>query len=619
MQISRTQMMSEHQLILEASGVGVWRYEITENQFHCDSVCRFLLGIESEEEYFPLEKIFEHVHSDDHAQLKNVLSGEGLGLETLSFEFRSNTNPEDPKYLLSRARHLPDLGGTPGKLMGVLIDNTENKRLQQSLNNSEARFEKLAWSLPDIFLYLDKDMQIEFANAEFCNQIGLELKDVEGKQFEEVLGSSRTEVHRENYLRALAGEHVIREMPGRNFQGKARYLRYTYAPVTAESGQVAGIILVGTDISQRRALEQRVIQSEAKLRMLVDGFPSLFFYLNKNLEFEIANDAFLNASQIPMEDLIGKSCEEILGNVYPARLPYLQRALAGESVSFEDYGTDISLNTHDQYFRYNYKPALNNGGDVIGILCEATNMTERRKLELELRRSNKDLEQFAYVASHDLKAPLRAIEVIVSWLREDLSDHDEGDVKENLSLLTQRTKRLGRLLDDLLAYSRAGRKVGKITEVNTKELVLDIVQMISPPEEMTVSIPDSMPIISTYSAPLEQVLRNLISNAIKHHPGPTGNVTVTAEETQDHFVFSVADDGSGIPGEYSDRIFRMFQTLKPRDEIEGSGMGLAIVSRIVEWQGGRVWFEPVHDGSGTTFMFQWSKTAPQVNTEERAA
>jgi signal transduction histidine kinase len=233
-------------------------------------------------------------------------------------------------------------------------------------------------------------------------------------------------------------------------------------------------------------------------------------------------------------------------------------------------------------------------------------------------RSNKDLEQFAYVASHDLKAPLRAIELLVTWITEGLEGYDKNDVQENLQLLGKRTERLNRLLDDLLAYSRAGRKVGTHRKTDTQALVLDVAQLVNPPETISVSIEGQLPVFHTHATPLEQVFRNLISNAIKHHPGPEGRVVVSCEEEIGHYVFAVQDDGEGISQEYADRVFEMFQTLKSRDQVEGSGMGLAIVNRIVQWQHGRVWFEPAPGGQGTVFKFQWKKNQPlaaKVETE----
>jgi signal transduction histidine kinase len=233
----------------------------------------------------------------------------------------------------------------------------------------------------------------------------------------------------------------------------------------------------------------------------------------------------------------------------------------------------------------------------------------------ELERSNRDLEQFAYVASHDLKAPLRAIDILVEWLQDDLKAYEGGEVRENLGLLKQRTTRLHRLLDDLLAYSRAGRKPGAVVETDTRLVVQDLVTLLGPPPGMAVVADGTLPVLWAHTAPLEQVLRNLMNNAIKHHPTGQGLVRVGASECPGGYEFTVTDDGAGIPAEFAAKVFQMFQTLKPRDEVEGSGMGLAIVKRIVEWQGGRIWFEPGPDGRGTTFRFTWrALSAPDDNT-----
>jgi len=378
------------------------------------------------------------------------------------------------------------------------------------------------------------------------------------------------------------------------------------------------------DESGIRRLMESVQRTEERFRMLAAGVPNHLLFLDTDLRIVFANDVFLEAAGWSSNKAVGLHISEIMGvERFLQRQPNYERALAGETLDYESTG---AIGNENGYFRFSYRPSFDEAGKVRGIFAMATDISELRKAQLELEakqaellRSNKDLEQFAYVASHDLKAPLRAIELLVQWITEGLAGYDTNNVQENLGLLGKRTQRLNRLLDDLLAYSRAGRKVGAHRMVDAHALVLDVVQMLNPPPTVSISIDGKLPAFKTYPTPLEQVFRNLIGNAVKHHPGPAGRIVVSCQEQGDRYVFAVEDDGEGIPAQYAERVFEMFQTLKPRDQVEGSGMGLAIVNRIVQWQAGRVWFEPAPSGRGTVFKFQWKKIQPLAAKVETKA
>ena len=209
--------------------------------------------------------------------------------------------------------------------------------------------------------------------------------------------------------------------------------------------------------------------SEARFRMLAEGVPNHLLFLDRDLRIEFANNVFLQSAGWTAEAAHGRHISEVVGpERYLARQPYYERALAGETISYESTG---AAGDDAGFYRFTYRPSVDEAGNVHGIFSMAIDISERRKVELELEakqaellRSNKDLEQFAYVASHDLKAPLRAIELLVQWIVEGLDGYDANNVQENLALLGRRTQRLNRLLDDLLAYSRAGRKVGDCRE-----------------------------------------------------------------------------------------------------------------------------------------------------------
>jgi PAS domain S-box-containing protein len=251
------------------------------------------------------------------------------------------------------------------------------------------------------------------------------------------------------------------------------------------------------------------------------------------------------------------------------------------------------------------------------LLLVLADITERKQLEAkqqslveELRRSNADLEQFAYVASHDLKAPLRAIDSLAGWLEEDLGPALKDENRKHLSLLRQRTKRMERLLEDLLAYSRAGRVTADVAPVAIPHLVAEIAELLNPPAGFSVQLlpTGTAPAgFATAVTPLRQVLYNLVANAVKHHDRAQGAIEVGVESKGDLVEFTVADDGPGIAPEFHRRIFGMFQTLRPRDEVEGSGMGLAMVERIVTRYGGQVTVE-CRQPRGSMFRFTWPQT-----------
>jgi signal transduction histidine kinase len=231
------------------------------------------------------------------------------------------------------------------------------------------------------------------------------------------------------------------------------------------------------------------------------------------------------------------------------------------------------------------------------------------KRTAELERRNQELDQFAYVASHDLKAPLRGIDHLASWIIEDAGEELSEPSKRHLATLRSRVKRMDSLLNDLLIYSRADRLDSRVVSVDTGALINDVIELLAPPENVTIVVQKDMPAIMTSRAPLELVFRNLIDNAIKHHHRPEGWIWISAREIDGYIEFSVADDGPGIAEKFHDRIFQMFQTLQPRDRVEGSGMGLAVVKKVVEGQGCKVWVDSI-EGSSSTFRFTWPKQTP---------
>jgi PAS domain S-box-containing protein len=237
---------------------------------------------------------------------------------------------------------------------------------------------------------------------------------------------------------------------------------------------------------------------------------------------------------------------------------------------------------------------------------------ELRRFALALQRSNRELDQFAYVASHDLKAPLRGIAKLAEWLSEDLEDRLDDRTREYLRLLDARVHRMERLIEGILQYARAGRARTNPESVDVGRLVHEVIDMLAPPTRFKIEVQGYMPVMVTERSPLEQVFLNLLGNAVKHADSESPLVTVSVtDEGGGWFEFSVTDNGPGIAPEFHERIFTIFQTLVPRDDVEGTGIGLSVVKRIVEWQGGQVWVES-EVGRGATFRFLWPDSPREV-------
>lgn len=251
------------------------------------------------------------------------------------------------------------------------------------------------------------------------------------------------------------------------------------------------------------------------------------------------------------------------------------------------------------------------GEDEIAEMAESLVIFRRNARELV--RSNEELQTFAYAASHDLKSPLRAIEHLVQWTLEDGMDDLPEDSIRNLKLALSRTKRLSDLQTGLLEYARVGRQEERSDAINLQEMVSELSELLDPDGHYPITLTSDTQSIVTQVTPLKQILMNLISNAIKHHDRPEGHISITVLRDFPRLNISVQDDGPGIELEYQDRVFGLFQTLRSRDEVEGSGLGLSLVRKQIEHYGGKIVLHSdpsVQRGTRFTFDFPDDSAAP---------
>ena len=225
----------------------------------------------------------------------------------------------------------------------------------------------------------------------------------------------------------------------------------------------------------------------------------------------------------------------------------------------------------------------------------------------ELKRTNKELQEFAYITAHDLKTPLRGIGTLADWLSTDYADKFDEQGQKQVKMLAKRAKRANKLVDSILQYSSAGHTKEEHEQIDLNAALPDIIHEINPPENIEVNIENKLPILTCKKTHISQVFQNLISNAIKYMDKEKGQITVGCIEEDSFWKFSITDNGPGIDHKYYKKIFKIFQTLSPSDETDSTGIGLSVARKIIKLNGGRIWVES-NPGEGSTFFFTLPKS-----------
>lgn len=585
----------------------------------------------------------QQIHPDDVSRCLDIFLYAFDARQPFEMEYRIKAASGEYRWILDRGspRFTPE-----GKFTGYIgscIDVTERQYALEALRKSEEILQQHAQMLDlanDSIIICDLNEYIVYWNHGAERQYGWTKAEAEGQQINILLKTI--------FSQPLSEIHFVLKTQG-YWQGELIQTKHDGSHIVVNSrwtlqynsdGQPMAILEISDDITERKQVEVALRHSEERFRAIFEQAAVGMSLLNLEGRWLRVNQKLCEITGYDQEELLQKTFQEI---TYPEDLErdlnYVRQLLSGEIETYlmekryirKDKSViwveiTVSL-VRDQSHSTIQQRSCSKLGDPKYFITVVEDIRERKQVEMALQerakelmalntvlastttmlqKRNQELDQFAYVVSHDLKAPLRAIANLSQWIEEDLEGQLPPDNQQQLQLLRQRVYRMENLINGVLEYSRIGRKETTIETFSVDDLLTDVIDSLSPPPTFTIEIGSGMPTLTTAKLFLAQVFSNLISNAINHNPRFDGHVWITVKELESFYEFAVSDDGKGIEPEFHQRIFGIFQTLEKSEKPESTGIGLAIVKKIVELQGGSISVES-EVSQGTTFRFNWPK------------
>ncbi|MDW5562914.1 MAG: PAS domain S-box protein [Methanomassiliicoccus sp.] len=502
--------------------------------------------------------------------------------------------------LMTNKLPLRELDGRIIGVLGTYEDITERKRAEKQLRSTLERFYRTLSDMPYGILLITEAGKVEFANPAFCDLFDLNRRP------EDLIDLSRDEVLemvRDKYgdpqeaiariEEILSGDRSVRDEEVALKGGRTVLVDYTPIRIGSEA---CGRMWIHIDITGRKRVEESLRRGEAILRGVISNLPIVLWTTDSDGNFTLSEGRGLGSLGLRPGEVLGRSAFEMYRD-YPAITDAMARALLGVESPF-------TVDIRGKTFQAWAVPIRDEEGSVNGLLGVAADISEQKELEEELKRSNDDLQQFAYIASHDLQEPLRMVIAFLGLLSKKYGDELPSQAKEYVATAVEGSVRMRELIDDLLDYSRLESRPVEPMDVDmgrVAQAVRDDLGMLIAESGAEVAI-YPLPTIHADEVQMKQLLTNLISNALKFRAEQPPRVEVSAVTYNFMSVFAVQDNGIGIDPKYAEKLFKMFHRLHTKEEYPGTGIGLAVAKKIVERHGGRIWFES-EPGKGTTFFF----------------
>jgi PAS domain S-box-containing protein len=588
--------------------IGSWEINLEENKPYLSGIVHNILETNPEQHLQEVESSFNFYREDFRAFAESKLVDcieKGTPFDYEAAVVTANKN-EKWVRVIGRAEMID---GKPNRIFGSLQDITERKKSEIKLVESETRLRTILDAEPECIKLLGPGKEVLMMNPAGLNMI--EADDGEQILGKSVLGIILPE-HRAAFSdlskKVFEGESgkLVFEIKG--LKGTHRWLETHAVPMKNEYGNITSLLGVTRDITDRKKAEE---ENRFKANLLSTiGQAAIATNLDGVVNYW--NKAAENIYGWKEAEAIGKNIMDLTpleSNIEDAlhimaELKKGQTSLGEFTVRKKD-GTNFPARIANSPI-YDENNVLSG---IMGISSDITQEVENKQLvkqyTSELERSNEELEQFAFVASHDLQEPLRMISGFMDQLQRKYGDQLDQKAHRYIQFATEGAKRMKQIILDLLVYSRASRQTEGKEEVDMNELLSDFKELrrIFISEKSASIVSQNLPTLNTYKAAITQILHCLLDNALKYSMKDTPPIIeIGVAENENEWEFSVKDNGIGIDPEFYDKIFIIFQRLHNKDEYEGTGIGLSIAKRHVEFLGGRIWLAPA-SGKGTVFYF----------------
>ncbi len=472
----------------------------------------------------------------------------------------------------------------------------------EELQRSSAYRQVLFDSMRDILMTTDKDGVIAEVNIATERITGYSRQELIGQPFWQFFAD--TDRARAGVEEVVAGNEVSNyDLTLITKDGRKVSVSYNAVALRDADGHVTSILGSARDITTRKKLEDDLRVASVYNRSLIEATLDSMVTIGPDGKITDVNSATIAATGFSKEELVGTEFSDYFTDPERARAGYQQGYKTG---AVRDYALDLKhRDGHVTPVLYNASVYRDELGKTAGIIASARDIREQKQIEEALTQSNKDLEQFAYAASHDLQEPLRMVSSYTQLLEKRYQGKLGTDADEFVGYIVDGVSRMQKMINDLLEYSRAGRKEQELEAIDCNAVFDGALANVKATieESGAVVTHDPLPTMIADGPQLAKVFQNLISNAVKFRSKEESpRVHIAAEEKQNQWLFSVRDNGIGIDPQFHNRIFAIFQRLNTKEEYPGSGVGLSICRRVVERHGGKIWVES-ELGKGATFYF----------------